>query len=346
MKRILPAFLVGACLMLMLYSEAALDSASEALSLWWTRVLPALFPFYVLTSWMHRCGLLAWLQKRLRSSFPVCFLFGALAGYPTGARVCNMLECEENAAFCNLCSPMFLMGVVAVGMCNNSRLFWPLAIAHYGSALILGIIYIFCFQGKAQSSKKMPIGDIRPQGRMMEDLATGMHAMLNIGGCIIFFYVLANTLLTALIGDKMPTLSALLLGVAELTSGCRRASMLGLPINVTMGMMAFFVTFGGICVFAQASLVADIKRPSRYLVWKAAQGFLAAMIAYLLTPWLAPDPQPVISSTMESYGQNALIGATFLTSACVGLVGCYLLALVLHNINKKSVKDTVIGCPR
>jgi len=61
MKRIAPAFLVGACLMLMLYSEAALTSATEALSLWWTRVLPALYPFFVLTSWMHRYGLLAWL---------------------------------------------------------------------------------------------------------------------------------------------------------------------------------------------------------------------------------------------------------------------------------------------
>ena len=330
MKRLIPAVLIGMCVLLLACSREALDSASEALSLWWTRVLPALFPFYVLTSLMNRFGLLDSLQKRLHSPFLPCFLLGAVAGYPTGARICRMLGREDYAVCCNLCSPMFLLGVVAVGMCGNAGMFWPLAIAHYGSALILfalhGVFNRRPASGASAPAPPLPI----PEGGMMADIAAGMQAMLSIGGCIVFFYVPVNTLLSVALRGRLPMFSTALIGIAELTSGCRHAVELGLPVNVLAGFLAFFVTFGGLCVFAQAMLVAGLNHPGEYLLGKAAQGCLAAVLAYLLAPLFIDASVTALSNTAQPYAQNALIGLTFLVSACVGLVGCYLLALVVR----------------
>ena len=329
-KRLVPIGLMGLCVLLLACSNAALDSASEALELWWSRVLPALYPFFVLTSWMHRWGLLSMLQKRLRSPFGACFLFGAISGYPSGARVCGMLGRREYAAYCNLCSPMFLSGVVAVGMCGNGSLFVPLALAHYGSALILyslekNSIPPVPVQAETSAPASPPV-----LGSMLEDVASGMQAMLNIGGCIMIFYVPINTLLTAFLDKKLPIATTLLVGMAELTSGCRHAVELGLPTQLTMGLLAFFLTFGGLCVFGQTMLVTDILSPGEYLMKKAAQGFLAAILAYLLTPLLVPSAVAALNNSAQAYGQNALMGLAFIISACVGLTACYLMALILR----------------
>ncbi len=342
MKRLMPAVLIGMCVLLLACSKEALDSAAEALSLWWTRVLPALFPFYVLTSLMNRFGLLNSLQKRLRSPFLPCFLLGAVAGYPTGARICRMLGREDYAVCCNLCSPMFLLGVVAVGTCGNAGMFWPLAIAHYGSALILFALHGL-FGGRPAPDAPAPAPPLPvPEGGMMADITAGMQAMLSIGGCIVFFYVPVNTLLTVALHGRLPMLSTTFIGIAELTSGCRHAAELGLPINVLSGFLAFFVTFGGLCVFAQAMLVAGLERPGEYLLGKVAQGCLAAILAYLLTPLFVDTSVTALSNTAQPYAQNALIGLTFLVSACVGLVGCYLLALVVrrpaHTKSPRSIR--------
>lgn len=336
MKRLIPAALIGLCILLLTCSQAALGSASEALSLWWTRVLPALFPFYVLTSQLNRFGLLEKLQRLLRSPVAPCFLLGAIGGYPTGARVCKMLDRESDAVYCNLCSPMFLLGVVATGMCGNPSFFFPLAIAHYGSALAIlslrSLARRFAVSAdslRSASPHTTPASHAAENGGLLNDIASGMQTMLAVGGCIVFFYVPVNTLLGVAFHGRFPLFATVLVGLTELTSGCRHAVGLGLPTNVLCGMLAFFVSFGGLCVFAQAMLVASLKRPAEYLLYKAVQGFLAAIIAYFTTPLFLHTSVAVMCGTAEAYAQNALVGAAFLVSAGVGLTGCYLLALIV-----------------
>lgn len=335
--RLLPPLLVALCILLLGCSREALKSASDALSLWWNRVLPALFPFYVLTSLMNRAGLFGWLCEKLHTPLPACFLFGAVAGYPTGARLCRMLDYEEGAACCNLCSPMFLLGVVAVGMCGNRALFWPLAIAHYGSAVLLCFIL---HGGNLQRTSHLSVAcPPLEQGDILSDIAAGMQAMLNIGGCILFFYVPVNTLLAVLLRGRFPILATVLIGLVELTSGCRHAAQLALPVEVLAGMLALFTTFGGFCVFAQAMLVARPRDPRGYLLGKAMQGCMAAIIAYCVTPICLSTSVPALSTAAQIYGQNALIGATFLASAAVGLIACYLLALVARQSEDRRLRS-------
>lgn len=336
--RFAPCAIIAVCILLITCSQTALAGASDALALWWNRVLPALFPFYVLTTLLNRCGALMWLCRKLRSRLLPCLLFGIFGGYPTGARICRMLGCEPYARCCNLCSPAFIMGVVAVGMCKDASLFLPLAVAHYGSAALLLPTL------KLDKTVQAPLPDsVEPvnDGSMIGDITAGMQAMLGIGGCIVFFYVPVHTLLAVTLRGRYPLVTAILAGMAELTSGCRLVAELALPLNVRMGILAFFVTFGGVCVFAQTMMVANLAQPTEYLLSKGMQGCIAAILAYLITPLGSRQSVAVLSDTAQIYAQNALIGATFLASACIGLVGCYLLALVCKQTNKKATRHHV-----
>ena len=331
--RIVAGLLALLCVLLLVFAREALRCASEALALFFSRVLPALFPFYVLSSMLLRLGVFDRLRVFCKGPFLPGFLTGAVAGNPVGARMSVLLGAEEYAAICNLCSPMFLLSVVAVGLCGNAALFWPLAIAHYGSALLLRPVIRALSkdaagaQKQATDEKPAPQNDARVTD-LFADVGEGVLAMLNIGGCIVFFYVLSRVLLLALLPDRFPLLSAALVGLMEMTSGAAHIVSFSLPVPVQAGMFAFIVMFGGLCVFAQVMITAPLSRPGAYLRNKLMQGCLAGILAYLLTPLFPASLAPAWINNAELYAQNTLIGLTFLLCAGVGLTATYLLALL------------------
>ena len=320
--------LTGACILLLVCTKQALSAASDALALWWTRVLPALFPFYVLTSMLCRLNVFSMLQRRFGGAFLPCLLLGGVAGTPNGARVSVQMRREEYAALCNLASPMFLLGVVAVGMCENRAMFWPLAIAHYGSAILLMPV-CRALTGNATGAQDAPPAPAPQPGSLFSDIGDGMRAMLGIGGCIVFFYVLADTAASALFGGRFPGVAAVVIGMAEMTAGCARISALPLPPRVLAGILAFLTTFGGVCIFAQVMMTTKLARPGAYLLQKLMQGCLAGCIAFLVAPLFLQSTTPAWSDNADAYAENALVTLTFVLSTCVGLVASYLTALLM-----------------
>ncbi|MEG1883084.1 MAG: hypothetical protein RR224_05100, partial [Clostridia bacterium] len=260
----------------------------------------------------------------------LCFSIGGFSGYPTGARLSRLLGRETLAPFCNLCSPIFLLSVVSIGMYGNAAMFAPLAIAHYGTALLSLLIH-FLFSEQEDSS----VTGLNPiKGSIISDIGDSMFAMIRIGGCILFFYVASQLIEHLIFGTSYPLLQVLFTGIFEVTIGCSNAVQLHFPPRVTAGLLAFFVSFGGLSIFSQAMLVAELKQPLKYLFWKTVQAFSAALIAYFITPLFIHNTMPVLQNAAEIYAQNSLTCFAFFAAACLGLVGSYLFAQITHHIKK------------
>ena len=144
MLRALPPLLLAVCLLLL--AEDCAHAAAEAFALWWSSVLPALFPFYLCTSLLLRSGAAQSLVRLLRPVSRLlclpqgvlpCLLLGGVAGYPTGARLCASLGAAQYGARCSLCSPMFLIALVGGGLLRGGGSAPLLCLAHYGAALLL-----------------------------------------------------------------------------------------------------------------------------------------------------------------------------------------------------------------
>ncbi|MDD3920059.1 MAG: hypothetical protein PHO41_02625, partial [Eubacteriales bacterium] len=122
------------CILLLVFSTPAVYAAREGLTLWWTVVFPALFPFFVCTALLQKSGMLysavgggtrkARSHQKTRYAVPV-LLLSAVSGYPGAAKLCALLyedhaisfsEAERLTVTCNLCSPMFLLGALCTGM--------------------------------------------------------------------------------------------------------------------------------------------------------------------------------------------------------------------------------------
>lgn len=350
--------LILLCACLLLFAVDCTRAAAEAFTLWWNSVLPALFPFYLCTSLLLRQEVLPALSRILRRPakrlrlpeqvFPCCLL-GAVAGYPNGARLCAALRIEAFMPYCNLCSPMFLAAVIGAGMLGSAACALPLCIAHYGGALLLLLFAPRALPNHASACPEMDAG--AGSGGIIRIVGDGMGAMLQIGGCICIFFVVAEllrrlsifTVLDGLLqraGLPPGLAAALLQGILEFTGGCAAVCALSLPLRVAVACCAFLASFGGICVYLQTRLFLSGGGIS-YFATKLLHGLLAALIAYLCTPIFLPLDAAVMSQAAEDYLNNALSGGSLLFASAISMLGTYLAALVLSALVNRSGQTNV-----
>ena len=158
----LPACLALCGLLLWLLADAVGVRASveEALSLCAHSVVPALFPFLVVTSALLSLGFgeltAPWLAGLMEPLFRVpgagsaALVLGLVGGYPIGAATAARLhqeglvsreEGERLLTFCNNSNPVFLISVLGVGVFGSVRTGIWLWLIHVLSALLTGLIF-------------------------------------------------------------------------------------------------------------------------------------------------------------------------------------------------------------
>ena len=340
MRQIFPAWLrfsaaLAAALLLLSYADAAFMAAKDALLLCASRVVPALFPFYIVTSLLLQSDQPASRAMRTGGFFPrlrggvVCFLLGAVAGYPSGARLAARFGGEDLAAFCNLSSPIFLYSVVAVSFCNEPRMFAPLALAHYGSALLLTLLDALLRRPENGSPRVAFPNEPSREGRPLPELiADAAFAMLKICGCVVFFSVVSRILSALLFGGEAALPDALLSGLLEVTNGTAKTAALALPARQTAALMAFLVSFGGVSVAMQTLVTAPNVRLGRYLLLKLSHAFLAGGAAYCLSALFLPESVQTAFASPDVMRQNALVLFAYVFVSLTGMCAMYLAAQI------------------
>lgn len=141
------------------YPALALEYASTGLNLWFTRMVPTLLPFMILSGIMIRMDLT---ESFVRLLHPLLhFLFGSsengsytiimgfLCGFPMGARIIGELyengklsreESSRLLSFCNNIGPIYFLSYVVPTLAID-RLFLPFIIM-YGIPLLYGLAYM------------------------------------------------------------------------------------------------------------------------------------------------------------------------------------------------------------
>ena len=166
---ILPATCMVFILLLIMFSDTAVKSASNGIQLWLGVVFPSLFPFFVVseilnkTRFINALGVLLEPVMRPLFNVPGCASFalamGITSGYPVGAKITagmreeNLLtktESERLLSFTNNSGPLFIVGAVAVGMFKMPELGLLLLTCHILASITVGII--FRFYGRSNES--------------------------------------------------------------------------------------------------------------------------------------------------------------------------------------------------
>ena len=274
--------------------------AAKALTLCAGTVIPALFPFMVITGLLVRLGFGQWLAPDMAGlmaslfRLPGCagsaLLLGLVGGYPIGARTAAELyasgdltrqEAERLLTFCNNSNPVFLISVLGVGVFGSVRAGVWLWLIHVLSALLTGLV----FRGSGKSASRQELTRHPPfQAVSFAEAFTGavrssLAGILSVCAFVVFFYVLAQPL-TAMGGR----LGAVLVAALELFS---------LTPLLTADAFGFLLAaaaagWGGLSVLCQTLAVLEGSglRLRNCFLGKVVQSAFSLLLAALLVGYV------------------------------------------------------------
>ncbi|HMM21408.1 MAG TPA: sporulation integral membrane protein YlbJ [Selenomonadales bacterium] len=322
------------------YPKEAFDSAIMGLNLWWNVVFPALLPFFILSEILMGIGVVHFigvlLEPLMRPVFNVpgvgafALSMGLASGYPMDAvitskfrknQMCSAVEAERLLSFTNTADPLFMFGAVAVGMFGMPELGATIALAHYLSSFLVGVV--FRFHGRHRDIRTpdsvRPKGNIlvrafralynarqedqRSLGQLLGDsVKASMNTILLIGGFIIMFSVFIRiisvvgltTWLTetfswflGIIGFSNTLAPALVSGLLEIDIGAMAASQAAAPLAEKVAITSAIIAWSGLSVHGQvASIVIESGiRMGPYMAGRLLHAILAAALTlFLLGP--------------------------------------------------------------
>lgn len=305
---------------LVLWPSEAAEAVREGLKLCGNVIIPALFPFFLLSSLVVELGLSRYLGKllspvmyplfRVNGSCGTALALGVVGGYPVGARTaiqlyqsgqCSKTEAERLLAFCNNCGPAFILGVVGAGLFHSGRAGLLLYAAHLLASLTVGLLFRFYRAGET-TVRPLRTADsfqtVSFPAAFTKSVGSALSGCLNITAFILCFSVLIRILTRSGVMDLLSALLAqllaplgfdrvwagrLLTGFLELSTGV--SSLVdGAPVR-RLSMAAFMLGWAGISVHCQvlAFLGSSGLSLRPYLLGKFLHGCCSAWFTLLFT---------------------------------------------------------------
>ncbi len=336
---ILSAFAV--CLII--YPKDTANGIKNGFLLLGNSLIPALFPFMVLSSYISASNISELICKFFEKPFKLLFrtsaygimpfILGLLGGYPVGAKTVAEFyeegkiyesEAQRLLFWCINPSPAFVVTAVGTFMLGNTKSGFILYLSCILASLTVGFFCRFLSNGEIRPIEKKKQNS--KENIFVKSVSKGSEAMFSVCGWVLTFCVLSS-LCEAL---KLPyTLSCIIKSVGEVTTGCENAISAGLSLPVIAGISGF----GGFAVISQcATYAATCKTKMKYLICsRLINASLSAIYCSLL---LKIFPQcevvsVVLGSKATSFTLYHSIGASIIL-----LTMCILLILEVDNRKK------------
>ena len=246
-------------------------------------VIPALFPFMLLTNYMIAHDLCQYISyffypffsRIFHISKNGCFavLIGFTGGYPMGAKTINDLyernlidtyEAEYLCTFCNNCSLSFLLNYIVYNCLNNLTADMELPINTkeiialiYLPAIIVGILNRLFFKKCKNLQEISPVSPKNPNKNSSNVVYSSVISTLNLCIYVICFSVLVELIHSISISSFY---KCIIVSLVEITSGCKYTST-HLPYGILQLFILFFsCVFGGLSITMQS--ISQFKNKS------------------------------------------------------------------------------------
>lgn len=269
------------CAILLATSSAYSNSVINGINLWIACVIPALFPYFIITAILSSLSITSKFSNLLspltRRTFRTngligyAFIMSVISGHPIGAKIvadlknANLIsqtESQRASAFCSASSPTFLISSVGTIMFNSVKLGLLLFTCNLLSNILLGVIFSF-YKRKDPPTTSTRLSSLSTTDNILyESIYGAVTSVLFVGGLITAFYVLTDILDSLYILSPLYSLFGFLLendtlgrgvviGLLETTNGLKIMS--SVPISrITLPLIASITGFSGLSVIAQS----------------------------------------------------------------------------------------------
>lgn len=334
-------FIVLAGAGLLFYSKEASAGIRDGIELNLQTLVPSLFPFMILSSYIVNSGALKPLARvsspALRFIFKLgenalpSLLMGLIGGYPVGAMTAASLlrkneitqnEAERLMLFAVNGGPAFMITAVGSGMLQNKTL----GIILYASAALssLTIGFILRFFSEAQLPREPAVSCASDKNAFTAAVAQSSKSIFGVFGWVLTFSCIGGLIDTLGITSYF---SVLLKAILEISTGIRAGAGV-LPVPVIAALTAF----GGIAVVCQIKPYCDecgvkIKKLLTVrLLCAALSAFVCSQLLRIFS---------VSAQVSASVGEKAVFSAYSVPAALTLLLMCAIFVLDVENKREK-----------
>lgn len=271
--------LIFICIFVFVFNPTKyMQSISNGLTVWAIAVIPALFPFFVLSKLLVELNFFDRFSKYIspvtRKLFKApaisgyIFIVSIVSGYPIGAKLIeeyykkgllNATQCKKIATFTSTSGPLFILGTVGGKFLGNSTLGFILLFCHIASAICCGIFFrnFYCDETNLLPTPEKHI----EKNVLNECIYSSVIGILTVGAFICLFYMFIDMLFATdvvqrttqfFFPENSNTVQAFLTGLFEVTRGCQELSLLGLSNTSVTVLCSTLISFGGLCIMLQS----------------------------------------------------------------------------------------------
>lgn len=268
-------------LYILMVPETALASAREGLLLWYTSVLPSLFPFMLICSIVLRFGILDHVIQKIHHPFHFltgCSPYGAFAimtgflcGFPMGAKITSDLydqkkisrhEADWLMGFVNNLSPGFIISYLACDQMNLPELKYLFPANILGASFLYGILTGLFRRHNTDILPSLNFYSSEVSGKNLlsevdESINDTMQNLLRLGAYIMIFCIIGDALQIILPFNNI--ISLLLCSTIEITNGIRLIASSDLSFPAKYFIINVLSSFGGFCALTQSAGIARMN---------------------------------------------------------------------------------------
>jgi sporulation integral membrane protein YlbJ len=286
--------------------KTCMNATSNGLHIWLISVVPALFPFFILTRIIISLNQTSIppLDKFTSKCFNtqnsgLIYFLSLLSGYPIGAKMISTFY--ENQAldkqsatkmfsFCSTSGPMFLIGTIGIGVFKNVTTGYILLLGHIIGSFLNGLLY----RNKPTSNTQFQPNITKTS--LNDIIYDSIISILLVGGYIIFASVIIKLLELAYI---LPTIAnficnithfeynavySVICGIIEITNGIIMLGSSNINLNIKIILTSALIAFSGICIMLQSMAFTGkigIKKSTMFLQ-KFTQAIFSAISTTLI----------------------------------------------------------------
>lgn len=298
--------LLSICLFVISPSQC-MKSTLNGLNIWLANVVPALFPFFILTKIIitFNQSSIPPLDKFTRQVFHcnagLVYGLSILSGYPVGAKLISSYyengKIDKQTAtsmlsFCSTSGPMFIIGSVGIGIFHDARIGYILLTSHILGSTLNGILFT---RKQPRPSNNILSNKLASPSSLNDIMYDSIISILMVGGYIVFASVIISLLsstilpysshfIARIIHISPEIISSCLCGVLEITNGILSLSLTTLSTKIKVIISSFLIAFSGICIMLQSFGFLNkigIKK-SLIIKQKLTQGILTTLITILI----------------------------------------------------------------
>ena len=321
---VLKIILVSVLLTLfIIFPEQMANSVSDSIEVCLNVIIPSMFVFMVLSSYIIDEGiyktLISPLYFLLKGILPLnkelfsVFILSLIGGYPTGIKLLreriaenkNYHEIYERiAGVCYCVSPVFAINIIGYGIYGSGEAGTVVYISNALSCFILAIFTAHRIRRITADKDDEMLPKYSPKG-LIFSINSASKALIMICAVIICF----NSVLTVtehlltILNIEPPEIIAGFFEISNLTK-IKSPSPLLLPV------FSFISSFGGVCVLAQTIALAGKDFSLKYFfIGRLICGVLSAFLTYIIMNiWeISVSSSAGLSGYTYIFNQNKLV---------------------------------------